>query len=136
MNGFINAESFLAEHRGADIFEVITMAYEEGRKDGKSKQLEKVVAELKSLLQDPAKEQTKSEPVQGPAKEPVEERERGGDELLTKAILKKPKAGGHPKAELMKSMAREGKSLQEIMEAAGCSEPTARKYMKEALDEK
>ena len=64
------------------------------------------------------------------------ERERGGDELLTKAILKKPKAGGHPKAELMKSMAKEGKSLQEIMEAAGCSEPTARKYMKEALDEK
>lgn len=121
MNGFINAESFLAEHRGADIFEVITMAYEEGRKDGKSEQLEKVVAELKSLLQDPAKE-------------PVEE--RGGDDLLTKAILKKPKAGGHPKAELMKSMAREGKSLQEIMEAAGCSEPTARKYMKEALDEK
>lgn len=136
MSGFINAESFLAEHRGADIFEVITMAYEEGRKDGKSEQLEKVVAELKSLLQDPAKEQTKSEPVQDPTKEPVEERERGGDELLTKAILKKPKAGGHPKAELMKSMAREGKSLQEIMEAAGCSEPTARKYMKEALDEK
>lgn len=136
MSGFINAEIFLTEHRGADIFEVITMAYEEGRKDGKSEQLEKVVAELKSLLQDPAKEQTKSKPVQDPVKEPVEERERGGDELLTKAILKKPKAGGHPKAELMKSMAREGKSLQEIMEAAGCSEPTARKYMKEALDEK
>lgn len=79
MNGFINAEIFLTEHRGADIFEVITMAYEEGRKDGKSEQLEKVVAELKSLLLDPApvKEQTKSEPVQDPAKEePVEERER------------------------------------------------------------
>ena len=136
MSGFINAEIFLTEHRGADIFEVITMAYEEGRKDGKSEQLEKVVAELKSLLQDPAKEQTKSEPVQDPVKEPVEERERGGDELLTKAILKKPKAGSHPKAELMKSMVREGKSLQEIMEAAGCSEPTARKYMREALDEK
>ena len=135
MNGFINAESFLAEHRGADIFEVITMAYEEGRKDGKSEQLEKVVAELKSLLQDPAKEQTKSEPVQDPVKEETTDNSKG-DDLLTKAILKKPKASGHPKAELMKSMAREGKSLQEIMEAAGCSEPTARKYMKEAMDEK
>jgi len=131
MSGFINAEIFLTEHRGADIFEVITMAYEEGRKDGKSEQLEKVVAELKSLLQDPGK----SEPVQDPAKEEAADNSKG-DELLTKAILKKPKAGGHPKAELMKSMAREGKSLQEIMEAAGCSEPAARKYMKEALDEK
>lgn len=69
MSGFSNAEIFLTEHRGADIFEVITMAYEEGRKDGKSEQLEKVVAELKSLLLDPAKEQTKSEPAQDPAKE-------------------------------------------------------------------
>lgn len=135
MSGFINAEIFLTEHRGADIFEVITMAYEEGRKDGKSEQLEKVVAELKSLLLDSAKEQTKSEPVQDPAKDEAVNSGKG-DELLTKAILKKPKAGGHPKAELMKSMAREGKSVQEIMEAAGCSEPTARKYMKEALDEK
>ena len=121
MNGFITAESFLAEHRGADIFDVITMAYEEGRKDGKSEQLEKVVAELKSLLLDPAKDEAANS--------------GKGDELLTKTILKKPKAGGHSKAEMMKSMAREGKSLQEIMEAAGCSEPTARKYMKEALDE-
>lgn len=130
MSGFITAESFLTEHRGADIFDVITMAYEEGRKDGKSKQLEKVVAELKSLLLGPVK----SEPAQDPAK--VEVANSGkGDDLLTKTILKKPKAGAHPKAELMKSMPREGKSVQEIMEAAGCSEPTARKYMKEALDE-
>ena len=131
MNGFINAENFLAEHRGADIFEVITMAYEEGRKDGKSEQLEKVVAELKSLLLDPVK----NEPAQDPAKDQAANSGKG-DDLLTKTILKKPKAGVHPKAELMKSMAREGKSLQEIMEAAGCSEPTAKKYMKEALDEK
>ena len=130
MSGFSNAEIFLTEHRGADIFEVITMAYEEGRKDGKSEQLEKVVAELKSLLLDPVK----SEPAQDPAKDEAVNSGKG-DELLTKAILKKPKAGGHPKAELMKSMAKEGKSVQEIMEAAGCSEPTARKYMKEALDE-
>ena len=48
---------------------------------------------------------------------------------------KKLKAGTHPKAELMKEMARSGASLTEIMEVAGCSEPTARKYMKEAQDE-
>lgn len=48
---------------------------------------------------------------------------------------KRPKAGSHPKAELMKEMARSGASLTEIMEVAGCSEPTARKYMKEAQDE-
>lgn len=48
---------------------------------------------------------------------------------------KRPKAGAHPKAELMKEMARSGASLTEIMEVAGCSEPTARKYMKEAQDE-
>lgn len=48
---------------------------------------------------------------------------------------KRPKAGTHPKAELMKEMARSGASLTEIMEVAGCSEPTARKYMKEAQDE-
>ena len=48
---------------------------------------------------------------------------------------KRLKAGTHPKAELMKEMARSGASLTEIMEVAGCSEPTARKYMKEAQDE-
>lgn len=48
---------------------------------------------------------------------------------------KRPKAGIHPKAELMKEMAKSGASLTEIMEVAGCSEPTARKYMKEAQDE-
>lgn len=48
---------------------------------------------------------------------------------------KRLKAGSHPKAELMKEMARSGASLTEIMEVAGCSEPTARKYMKEAQDE-
>ena len=48
---------------------------------------------------------------------------------------KRLKAGAHPKAELMKEMARSGASLTEIMEVAGCSEPTARKYMKEATDE-
>ena len=37
--------------------------------------------------------------------------------------------------ELMKEMARSGASLTEIMEVAGCSEPTARKYMKETQDE-
>lgn len=47
---------------------------------------------------------------------------------------KRLKAGIHPKAELMKEMARSGASLTEIMEAAGCSEPTARKYMKEATE--
>lgn len=39
---------------------------------------------------------------------------------------KRLKAGSHPKAELMKEMARSGASLTEIMEVAGCSEPTAR----------
>ena len=48
---------------------------------------------------------------------------------------KRPKAGTHHKAELMKEMAKSGASLTEIMEVAGCSEPTARKYMKEAQDE-
>ena len=48
---------------------------------------------------------------------------------------KRLKAGTHSKAELMKEMARSGASLTEIMEVAGCSEPTARKYMKEAQDE-
>lgn len=48
---------------------------------------------------------------------------------------KRLKAGTHPKAELMKEMAKSGASLTEIMEVAGCSEPTARKYMKEAQDE-
>ena len=48
---------------------------------------------------------------------------------------KRLKAGTHPKAELMKEMARSGASLTEIMEVAGCCEPTARKYMKEAQDE-
>lgn len=48
---------------------------------------------------------------------------------------KRLKAGMHPKAELMKEMAKSGASLTEIMEVAGCSEPTARKYMKEAQDE-
>ena len=48
---------------------------------------------------------------------------------------KRLKAGTHPKAELMKEMARSGASLTEIMEVAGCSEPTARKYMKETQDE-
>lgn len=48
---------------------------------------------------------------------------------------KRLKAGTHPKAELMKEMARSGASLTEIMEVAGCSEPTARKYMKEEQDE-
>ena len=48
---------------------------------------------------------------------------------------KRLKAGTHPKAELMKEMARSGASLTEIMKVAGCSEPTARKYMKEAQDE-
>ena len=47
---------------------------------------------------------------------------------------KRPKAGSHPKAELMKEMARSGASLTEIMEVAGCSEPTARKYMKEVTE--
>lgn len=47
---------------------------------------------------------------------------------------KRLKAGTHPKAELMKEMARSGASLTEIMEVAGCSEPTARKYMKEATE--
>ena len=47
---------------------------------------------------------------------------------------KRLKAGTYPKAELMKEMARSGASLTEIMEVAGCSEPTARKYMKEATE--
>lgn len=65
MCGFINAECFLTEHRDINVFDVITLAYEEGLKDGKSEQLEKVVAELKSLLLSPDL-----------VKEPVEERER------------------------------------------------------------
>ena len=119
-----NAESFLAEHKGADIFEVLQMAYDQGRKDGHSDQLEKVVAELKSLLiQDQ------------PAAIPIEV----DKDKLEKAVFgypakKKPKAGAHPKAELMKEMARSGAPLSEIMKAAGCSEPTARKYMKEVQD--
>lgn len=47
---------------------------------------------------------------------------------------KRLKAGTHPKAELIKEMARSGASLSEIMGVAGCSEPTARKYMKEATE--
>ena len=57
-----NAEAFLAEHRGVDIYEVLQKAYDRGRKDGKSEQLDKVVAELKSLLVAPDPEQ-KPEPV-------------------------------------------------------------------------
>ena len=132
MSGFINAGIFLTEHRGADIFEVITMAYEEGRKDGKSEQLEKVVAELKSLLLDPVK----SEPVQDPDKEEVPEIADVDESHGLAARPKRLKAGTHPKAGMMKEMAKSGASLAVIMEAAGCSEPTARKDMKEALDEK
>lgn len=135
MSGFITAWSFLTEHRGADIFDVITMAYEEGRKDGKSEQLEKVVAELKNLLLDPVKEQTKSGPVQDPDKEEVPKIADVDESHGLAARPKRPKAGAHPKAGMMKEMAKSGASLAVIMEAAGCSEPTARKYMKEALDE-
>ena len=117
-----NAESFLAEHKGADIFEVLQMAYDQGRKDGHSDQLEKVVAELKSLL------------IQDPDEKPVPAQTEEST-FGYPAKKKKPKAGAHPKAELMKEMARSGAPLSEIMKAAGCSEPTARKYMKEALDE-
>jgi hypothetical protein len=67
------------------------------------------------------------------AEEPVEKSICESVGIIAKP--KKPKAGTHPKAELMKEMARSGASLTEIMEVAGCSEPTARKYMKEAQDE-
>jgi len=67
------------------------------------------------------------------AEEPVEKSVCESFGLIAKP--KRPKAGAHPKAELMKEMARSGASLTEIMEVAGCSEPTARKYMKEAQDE-
>lgn len=115
-----NAESFLAEHKGTDIFEVLQMAYDQGRKDGHSDQLEKVVAELKGLLS--------QDPEEKPAPAQTEESTFGYP------AKKKPKAGAHPKAELMKEMARSGAPLSEIMKAAGCSEPTARKYMKEVQD--
>ena len=111
---------FASEHNGTDVFRLIELAYEQGQKDGHSDQLEKVVAELKSLLiqdpdEKPAPAQTEESTFGYPAK-------------------KKPKAGAHPKAELMKEMARSGAPLSEIMKAAGCSEPTARKYMKEVQD--
>lgn len=67
------------------------------------------------------------------AEEPVEKSLCESVGIIAKP--KRLKAGTHPKADLMKEMARSGASLTEIMEVAGCSEPTARKYMKEAQDE-
>ena len=43
---------FASEHNGTDVFRVIELAYEQGRKDGHSEQLRKVVAELKELIRE------------------------------------------------------------------------------------
>lgn len=121
----ISGIEFASEHNGTDVFRLIELAYEQGRKDGHSDQLEKVVAELKSLL---IQDQPAAIPI-GVDKDKMEKAVFGYPEKS-----KKPKAGAHPMAEMIKQMAREGKGLQEIMKAAGCSEPTARKYMKEVQD--
>lgn len=78
------------------------------------------IKQIKEEEQDPGKEE--------PAQVDVDESHG------LAARPKRLKAGTHPKAELMKEMARSGASLTEIMEVAGCSEPTARKYMKEATE--
>lgn len=43
---------FASEHNGTDVFRVIELAYEQGRKDGHSEQLDKVIAELKQLIKE------------------------------------------------------------------------------------
>lgn len=85
-----------------------------------------VMKQIKTVASTP-----EPDPGQGEEPDPIDVDESHG--LAAKP--KRPKAGVHPKAELMKEMARSGASLTEIMEVAGCSEPTARKYMKEAQDE-
>lgn len=85
-----------------------------------------VMEQIKTVASTP-----EPDPGQGEEPDPIDVDESHG--LAAKP--KRPKAGVHPKAELMKEMARSGASLTEIMEVAGCSEPTARKYMKEVQDE-
>ena len=43
---------FASEHNGTDVFRLIELAYEQGRKDGRSEQLDKVIEELKELIRE------------------------------------------------------------------------------------
>ena len=46
----ISGIEFASEHNGTDVFRVIELAYKQGKADGHSEQLRKVVAELKELI--------------------------------------------------------------------------------------
>ena len=48
----ISGIEFASEHNGTDVFRLIELAYEQGRTDGHSEQLRKVVAELKELIRE------------------------------------------------------------------------------------
>ena len=47
-----DAEKFVADHQGTDVYEIIELAYKQGKADGHSEQLRKVVAELKELIRE------------------------------------------------------------------------------------
>ncbi len=51
-----------------------------------------------------------------------------------KKTMRKTKGSRHPQADLIIKMIKDGSSIQEIMSATGCSNPTVRKYMKEVGD--
>lgn len=61
------------------------------------------------------------------------------NEEKPKATIKKPVPGTaltQEKIDLIKQMARDGKTVKEICDYTGVSDPTVRKYKKEVCDEK
>lgn len=61
---------------------------------------------------------------------------KGGEK--PKAVIKKapaPQGNTITKPDWIRRLAREGKTIKEICELTGCSEPTARKYKAEVADD-